>query len=875
MKKNLMNTNRHLLTCFVLSTFILLIGCKTEPEKPTAISSGLSDIDQIRTELSTNRTNVENIDSRRAALFRWFRLLWRQGLDLDSFDETADILVNSVRNKDQNFAAIDSGFLILERILLNPKKIPEIKSKRTGQQSTTKTNWPFFFGTQESQRGYSPDAGPSKGEIAWKYPKGYYWNAAPKIENGKIYASSPGIDVVGLCLDEKTGKTIWRGRQNGIHFYGAPTPRWSPIISDDYMTVRCAYTPETIRVFDKSTGKLMENPQASAVQNNMVYIRDGKTLVLANANTGEDAWIFETENYFSGEPILDGQSIYTADRNGTLYKFDISANTPVWTIELQEKMAATPTLIGETVYVGTKSRKLYSIATADKSINWTFETPKAENKANQFFSGVTQVDDKLYVGAANKELYCLDSESGKLIWKEELSDWIRSKPLAVNGMIYVATLDSKVYGFEDKGTKAERNFLISAGKHGITADLAGNENGILAIGRDMMMYSFHPEMGELQWSTGIVDGTWVDDQYYFADWNGGLLGSPTVVDDIVYFGGPDGFVNALDSETGKELWRFETNSTVSIAPTVAEGKVFFGYLGATTEHYGFDNPGEYWAVDKNTGEPVWSSNEFARVWVGAAYSNGILCMGDTDGNVYGVNPEDGSKLWEYWTGKNTSKEFVPLDTPFVHGYPMGVYSVPTSDDKNFYTGSWSGYYYAFDQKTGKLVWRCETKGNDWGGLPDSAAPTLWKNHLYVQKKGGLMAAINIESGEIEWEWWAPRGHLYNATPAANNNLIYGAVTRKVTLLPYTGKMVAFKDVENGGEMVWEQMDLGGLTAPVLTDDQLITGSSNGMFITSLNPETGEILWRTFTGGEMTENVPAIYGNKVYALCKNGYLFALE
>ena len=42
-----------------------------------------------------------------------------------------------------------------------------------------------------------------------------------------------------------------------------------------------------------------------------------------------------------------------------------------------------------------------------------------------------------------------------------------------------------------------------------------------------------------------------------ADWTGGLMASPTVVDGKVYIGGPDGFVNALDVTTGRQLWRFE------------------------------------------------------------------------------------------------------------------------------------------------------------------------------------------------------------------------------------------------------------------------------------------------------------------------------
>ncbi|GAL71822.1 hypothetical protein JCM19302_1262 [Jejuia pallidilutea] len=87
--------------------------------------------------------------------------------------------------------------------------------------------------------------------------------------------------------------------------------------------------------------------------------------------------------------------------------------------------------------------------------------------------------------------------------------------------------------------------------------------------------------------------------------------------------------------------------------------------------------------------------------------------------------------------------------------------------------------------------------------------------------------------------------------------------------------MAFDKIENGGKILWKQDDIGGLTPAVTSKNQLISGSSTSMFLTGLNPKNGEILWRVFTGGEMLENAPAIYGNKVLALCKNGYLFAIE
>ncbi len=841
--------------------------------------SGLEDIDRLRLEIPMNPTSAENAKSRRAALYRWWRLGWRKGYDLSAFDERAKALLANTDDAAAGQRNIDLGFAQLGEIWANAKLIPEISNAVDNEEQppTTKTDWPVYFGTAQSQTGYSPDSGPTQGKIAWKFPKGYGWNAKPTIADGKIYASSPGIDVIGFCLEENTGKVLWRGRQYGTHFYGDHGCRWDPVVTNDRVAIRTAYDQASIRILDRQSGEWLL--QGESVQGPysalMAYRQLGRNFILADAETGHTIYKFAAEDYLAGEPQVVDQQIYAASCSGSVYCFDANSNTPVWQIELGKELRSAPTIIGNKLYVGSNDGLLVCLDSSSGQTNWSFQCDERELKSKQFFSGVAKAGDRLYLGASSRFLYCLSSNDGTLIWKHQLGDWIRSKPLVMGGRIYVATLASELVALEDKGKEPHELWATQLGHHGITADLVGTENGILASGRDLIMYSVSPRSGNIQWKRGVVDGVFEEDRFFMADWCGGLLGSPTVVEDVVYTGGPDGFVNAVDANSGREIWRFETGSSISLAPTVAEDKVFFGYLGANTEHYGFDNPGEYFAVDRLTGEPVWKSLDFGRVWVSAAYANGKLFFGNTDGQFFAVNPGTGAKVWTYDTATNTPKEKMPKDTPFKHGYPPGVYSVPTTDEQKVYTGSWSGYYFAFDQETGDLVWRTDTSAHAYGGLPDSAAPTLWKNHLYVQKKGGMVAALNRDTGEVKWEKWGRPGYLQNATVAAYGNSIFTSVVKQVVILPFSSRMIALSDVESGSRKLWEADGVGGLTAPVIANGKLITGSSTSMFLSCLNEADGRLIWRVFIGGEMLENAPAIYGDKVFVHSKNGYINAIK
>jgi outer membrane protein assembly factor BamB len=420
--------------------------------------------------------------------------------------------------------------------------------------------------------------------------------------------------------------------------------------------------------------------------------------------------------------------------------------------------------------------------------------------------------------------------------------------------VYVAALDATLCAVQDQGDEGRMIWQKQFGEHGFTADLEANENGIIACGRDHILYSVRPSDGLLQWKHSFIDGYWIDGTRHAADVLGGQFQtSPTVVDGIVYIGGPDGFLHALDYETGERIWRFETQGRISSVPRVAEGLVFIGKNSHLDEFY---------AVDQKTGEPVWETR-VGWTSVGAtAYRNGRIFLGTVGGKMFGIDAK---------TGK--------IDWTFDAGSGKGIYPHPAVDEHRVYTGSHNGHYYAFDQDTGEPVWRTFTANeNGRGGFPDSAATVLWKANVYSQKRGAAIVALDRNSGNEVWQWKQPANYLQNGTIAAHGNMIYGSVIRLVTRICYYGAIYAFNDVETGGEQLWKYDEAGGgggLSAPVIAREQLIFGGSASVHVSSINRQTGKLNWRCYVGAPMEEGVPAIYGNKVFVHCRNGYLFAIE
>ena len=747
-------------------------------------SSGITDLDQIRKEVRSSETTESNVRTRHASIRRWWRLLWRQGYDISAFDKTSWILINKAENTPEMMQAIDQGFSILENLFANPVYIPEVVAasdevEQDGQseRETKRTNWPYYHGVDGAQTGYSPDIGPSKGNLAWRFAKPNQAIAPqPKLINGRVY-----LPRLKYSLDEVTGERIKEGQTN---------------------------------------------KDASSSEEGVVKAKNYGTRVVLFEN-GEIVWEKELGTELRGEPTVYSNKLFIGSSKGELFALNISDGALLWSYESDEKMEA----------------------------------------AYQYYSAPAESGDRIYIGGASSMVYCIDAIKGTLLWKHEVSDWVRSKPLVIDDIVYVATMDGNLYALYDAGSRAEELKKVKLNEHGFTNDLTGSEKGILAAGKDMILYSVFPETFYLNWKQGINDGAWVDGKFYKVSLSGGPP-SPTVADGILYCGGIDHFVHAVDSETGEEIWRFETGGNLGASVTVAENMVFFGTIR---------DDGYYYALDKNTGKLIWKTKDYGDVWVGAQYNAGKLFFGNMLGMMFGVDAASGKMLWFYDTAKDTGKEnWRNMNERRRHGWPPGIYPVPVADATKVYIGSWSGYYFAFDQETGKMVWRTQTNnGNLNGGLPDSAAPVLWGNYMYVQKTGNIIAALNRETGKIEWEWEAPEGFGQNGTIAAHDNKVFGSYYDGGRAFPINATIIAFDDVEHGSAELWRHKGGGGLTAPVITDGKLINVSTADPFMVCLNPEDGSVIWRIYTGGVMIEGVPAIYGDKVYANFDNDWIYAIH
>ncbi len=228
------------------------------------------------------------------------------------------------------------------------------------------------------------------------------------------------------------------------------------------------------------------------------------------------------------------------------------------------------------VYFGCNGGSIYCLDEKTGVLIWEMPVDQVEHRARKHFSTPLVHGNRVYVGAANNRVYALDAETGNVIWETEVSDWVRAKPVAFDGNIFIATVDGKLHCIDSVGTLSWSKTIST---HPVYADIVLTEDHLLISDSNLMLYCLSAD-GETVWEKSTLNA-FVDSsgQRIFTDeLSGGTYyqSKPTAYRGSVYFGTPAGFLHAVNAETGEEVWRFEMGAAICEGPACVDGTVFAG-----------------------------------------------------------------------------------------------------------------------------------------------------------------------------------------------------------------------------------------------------------------------------------------------------------
>ena len=255
-----------------------------------------------------------------------------------------------------------------------------------------------------------------------------------------------------------------------------------------------------------------------------------------------------------------------------------------------------------------------------------------------------------------------------------------------------------------------------------------------------------------------------------------VISWPVVADGVVYAGGLDGALYAIDVATGAQRWRLESGAIGSVAaPVVADGIVFVGA-----------QDGLLLAVDAASGEERW------RVELGPgsvanlplpAVADGVVYAGGGEGILLAVDAASGQERWRLVVGGEA------IGAPSVSG---GLVFVTAAAD----IGGGNADLVAVDAANGTERWRVAV-----GNQPLHAAPATDGELVYVPGPGedemAALFALEAASGTERWRY--DTGGFVIGNPATAEGRVFVATNHAlIGLDAATGQEVwRVEDVESG------------------------------------------------------------------------------
>jgi outer membrane protein assembly factor BamB len=155
----------------------------------------------------------------------------------------------------------------------------------------------------------------------------------------------------------------------------------------------------------------------------------------------------------------------------------------------------------------------------------------------------------------------------------------------------------------------------------------------------------------------------------------------------------DHFLYALNAETGQTDWSVDLIGAIVGTPAVSEdGMIYVGSFNS-----------ELVALETETGRIVWRAPTTDWVWSGPALEGERLYFGDVSGLLYCLSRADGSQLWTYQAdGSIAGKPLVTEDTVYITT-DAGTLIALTKDGAVKWTQAVGGKLYSSPRIEGEII----------------------------------------------------------------------------------------------------------------------------------------------------------------------------
>jgi len=301
-----------------------------------------------------------------------------------------------------------------------------------------------------------------------------------------------------------------------------------------------------------------------------------------------------------------------------------------------------------------------------------------------------------------------------------------------------------------------------------------------------------------------------------------IFSSPVIQDGVVYFGGLDSTLYALELSSGNVKWKLKTNGEIRSTVSIQGNKVYL--LGGN---------GVLSCIDKNSGKPEWRSvfdntalflaerkYDFADYYHSSPLiHNNVIYFGSGNGRINAVKTENGEVIWTFKAGD------------IIHNTPVIL------QDRIFF-GCFDGNVYALNIHTGNLIWKFKSLGQQY--FPNGemqGPPAVGHGSVFIGSRDYNLYALNVHGGYANWNRKFAGGWALSAT--VNDTVLYVGTSDDRILLAL--------DARHGQELWSTNVKFNIFGGCVFTPGMVYVGSIWGKLF-GIDKQAGTIRWAFATDG---------------------------
>jgi len=306
--------------------------------------------------------------------------------------------------------------------------------------------------------------------------------------------------------------------------------------------------------------------------------------VLSAAQPAKVLWSasFGSTGPFVLRPVVAGDSVYAAGRDGTVAKLDARTGAPRWRVNVSAAL-----------------------------------------------SGGVGSDGKLVaVGSDKGEAILLDAEKGEVLWRARVSSEVLAAPEIGPGVVLVRTADSRVFAFDARDGKRRWVYQRAGASLVVrspTGIVVSGDNAYAGFSGGKLI-AIALSNGAARWEATVATPKGSTELERVTD----IAGEPSIQGREICAAAFQGRVACYDLQTGNQLWAREISTLTG--------------AGMDARHvYVSDDKGTLHAFDRTNGRTVWKQERLSHRRLSLPLPLGAeIASGDYQGYVHFLARESGA-----------------------------------------------------------------------------------------------------------------------------------------------------------------------------------------------------------------------------------------